>query len=71
MPNTDVMREMLSKQSLSETLDTAEFRFVSTFVIKIVGPMYYSWDPRVLFLPKITLKLGHTAVFIHLKIILL
>ena len=71
MPNTDMVRETLSKWSLSESLDIAKFRFASAFVNKIVGPMYYSWDPRVLFLPKITLKLGHTAVFTHLKIILL
>ena len=45
MPNAKVVRETLSKWSLSESLDTAKFLFASAFVIKTVGSVYYSWDP--------------------------
>ena len=71
MPNAKVVRETLSKWSLSESLDIAKFRFASAFVNKIVGSVHCSWDPQVLFSPKTTLKLGPIALFTHLKIILL
>ena len=56
---------------LSESLDTAEFEFLFAFVFKIVGSVYYLWDSQVRNLAKSTLKLGPTALFTHLKIILL
>ena len=36
-----------------------------------VGLMHCSRDPQTSFLTKISLKMSHTALFIHLKIILL
>ena len=57
---------------LSESLDTAKFGFAFAFVIKTVGLVYCSRDPQVFFFsPKTILKLGFTALFAHLKIILL
>ena len=37
----------------------------------LCGPLHYSQDPQVQFLANFSLKLGPTALFIHLKIILL
>ena len=36
-----------------------------------VGPMYCSQDPQISFFNKISIKMGLTALFTHLKIILL
>ena len=36
-----------------------------------VGPVHYLWNPQVLYSTTFYLKLGPTALFTHLKIILL
>ena len=58
--------KLFNKESyLSVSLDRA------LFTSKSVGPVHCSRDLQILFSAKFSLKLGHTALFTHLKIILL
>ena len=55
---------------LSERLDTVEMIFQLRPVF-VSGPVHCLRDPQTSFLTKLSLKMGSTVLFTHLKIILL
>ena len=56
---------------LSVSIDVAENWKLCVSAFFFVGPVHYSRDPLIRISTKFSLKLGPTALFIHLKIILL
>ena len=59
-----------AKHTLSVSLGSTFCAFLSGCIF-LVGLVHCLWDLQVLFSTKTTLKLGPTALFTHLKIILL
>ena len=70
-------RKVVSQHRLSIRLDTTfAFRFFFFFFWEEhftfpMDPVHYSWDPQISFFSKTFIKMGPTALFTHLKIILL
>ena len=60
----------LGRDTLCVSLDSGRL-YVLHVCVFVLGPVYYSQNPQVQNLIKTTLKLGPTALFTHLKIILL